>query len=180
MPADPVGPADLVAAAVDALRAAELDPDNPALRAVFVEQATAVAQQGWDAFDALLPLLADGDAVCRSAAAQMLGRLGQADRTLGHPVCDCLIAAVADEVDDGVVDAMAVAAHEAGLTVEGASNLLLRAPTHRRMGAYHQAMVVSSSADNEPIRRVLRIASDDPDPEVRRWAALGLETSELD
>ena len=169
-----------VAAAVEALRVSELDPDNPDPRSAFVERATAVAQGGWDAFDALLPLLVDADAVRRSAAAQMLGRLGQADRTLGHPVCDSLIAAAADEVDDGVVDALVVAAHTAGLSVEAASNLLLRAPTHRRMGAYHLAMVVSSAADNEPIRRVLRIAADDPDPEVRRWAALGLETAAFD
>ena len=93
-------------------------------------------------------------------------------------MCDSLIAVGAEEVDDGVVDTLAVAAHEAGLTVGAACNLLLRTPPLRRMGAYHLAMVVSSAPDDEPIRKVLRIAADDPDPEVRRWVELGLETAE--
>jgi hypothetical protein len=169
---------ELVAAAVESLRAAELDPDDPALRSRFVDQATAVAQHGWDTFDAVLPLLADGDAVRRSAAAQILGRLGQADRTMAQTVCDSLIAVAAEEVDDGVIDTLAESAHQAGLTVGAACNLLLRTPPLRRMGAYHLAMVVASAADVEPIRKVLRIAADDPDPEVRRWVELGLETAE--
>ena len=131
-----------MAAAVESLRAAEGDPDDPALRGRFVEQATAIARHGWDAFDAVLPLLGDADAVRRSAAAQILGRLAQADRTLAQTVCDSLIAVAAEEVDDGVVDTLAVAAHDAGLTVGAACNLLLRTPPLRRMGAYHLAMVV--------------------------------------
>jgi hypothetical protein len=169
-----------VAAAVESLRAAERAPDDPDVQARFVDQATAIAHHGWDAFDAVLPLLAHDDAVCRSAAAQILGRLGQADRTLAQTVCDSLIAVGAEEVDDGVVDTLAVAAHRAGLTVGAASNLLLRTPPLRRMGAYHLAMVVTSAPEHESIRRVLRIASDDPDPEVRRWAGIGLETAELE
>jgi Na+(H+)/acetate symporter ActP len=73
-----------------------------------------------------------------------------------------------------------VAAHQAGLTVGTACNLLLRSPSLRRMGAYHLAMVVTDAADDEPIRKVLRIAADDPDPEVRRWVELGLETSGIE
>jgi hypothetical protein len=167
-----------VAAAVEAKRAAELDPDDPVLAAAFVEQATAIAEHEWDAFDAVLPLLGDGDAVRRAAAASILGRVGHAHRALAQTVCDSLIAVGAEEVDDGVVDTLAVAAHEAGLTVGAACNLLLRTPPLRRMGAYHLAMVVSGSPDDEPIRKVLRIAADDPDPEVRRWVELGLETAE--
>jgi HEAT repeat protein len=172
--------ADDVEAAVASLRAAEDDPDDLDLRARFVEQATEVAGHGWDTFDAVMPLLADADSVRRSAAVDILGRLGHADRTLARTVCDTLIAAGAEEVDDGVVDALAVAAHTAGLTVGAASNLLLRTPPLRRMGAYHLAMVVSGAPEDESIRRVLRIAADDPDPEVRRWAGIGLETASLD
>jgi hypothetical protein len=171
---------DQVAAAVEGLRACELDPDDPDRRARFVEQATALARHGWDTFDAALPLLAHDDAVCRSAAAQILSRLARADRTIAQTVCDSLIAVAAEEVDDGVVDTLAVAAHDAGLTVGAASNLLLRSPPLRRMGAYHLAMVVSSGSSDEPIRKVLRIATNDPDPEVRRWAELGLETAEAE
>jgi hypothetical protein len=167
-----------VTAAVEALRTAESDPDDPALRAAFVEQATAIAGHGWDGFDLALPLLADPDAVRRSAGVQILGRLGAADRTMAQTVCDSLIAVGAEEVDDGVIDTLAVAAHEAGLTVGTACNLLLRTPPLRRMGAYHLAMVVGSAPDDEPIRKVLRIAADDPDPEVRRWVELGLETAD--
>ncbi len=169
--------AEQVTAAVEARRAAELDPDDPALAAAFVEQATTIAAHEWDAFDAVLPLLGDSDSVRRAAAARILGRLGHAHRALAQTVCDSLIAVGAEEVDDGVVDTLAVAAHEAGLTVGAACNLLLRTPPLRRMGAYHLAMVVSSSPDDEPIRKVLRIAADDPDPEVRRWVELGLETA---
>ncbi len=167
-----------MAAAVESLRASEASPDDPALRGRFVEQATAVGQHGWDAFDAVLPLLGDADPVRRAAAGQMLARLAQADRTLAQTVCDSLIAVAAEEVDDGVTDTLAVAAHDAGLTVGAASNLLLRTPPLRRMGAYHLAMVATSGPDGEPVRKVLRIATDDPDPEVRRWAELGLETAE--
>jgi len=167
-----------VAAAVESLRAAERNPDDPALRGRFGEQATAVARHGWDAFDAVLPLLGGPDATSRSAAAQILGRLGQADRTLAPDVCDALIAVAAEELDDGVVDTLAVAAHDAGLTVGTASNLLLRTPPLRRMGAYHLAMVVTSASHDEPVRKVLRIATDDPDAEVRRWAGIGLETAQ--
>ncbi len=166
-----------MAGAVESLRAAELDPDEPDRRAVFVAQATAIARHGWDTFDAVLPLLGDADAVRRSAAAQILGRLAQADRTMAQTVCDSLIAVAAEEVDDGVVDTLAECAHQAGLTVGAACNLLLRTPPLRRMGAYHLAMVVTSASDDEPIRKVLRIAADDPDPEVRRWVELGLETA---
>jgi hypothetical protein len=165
-----------VAAAVESLRAADRAPDDPARRARFVEQATAVARHGWDAFDGVLPLLGDPDSVRRAAGAQILARVAQADRTLAQTVCDSLIAVAAEEVDDGVIDALAVAAHDAGLTVGAASNLLLRTPPLRRMGAYHLAMVATSGREGEPVRKVLRIATDDPDPEVRRWAELGLET----
>lgn len=169
-----------MADAVEALRAAELSPDDPDLRARFVDRAAALASQGWDAFDAVLPLLADPDSVKRSAAAEILGRLGQVatERALIQAVCDSLIALAAEEVDDGVIDALAAAAHTAGLTVGAACNLLLRAPAQRRMGAYHLAMVVTAAPEDEPVRKVLRIAADDPDPEVRRWAELGLETAE--
>ena|GEM_PF-5281999 len=167
-----------MAAAVESLRAAEGDPDDPELRGRFVEAATAIARHGWDAFDAALPLLASDDSVGRAAAAEILGRLGEAHRKLAQTVCDSLIAVAAGEVDDGVIDTLAVSAHRAGLTVGAACNLLLRAPAQRRMGAYHLAMVVSSASEDEPIRKVLRIAADDPDPEVRRWVELGLETAE--
>ncbi len=169
-----------MAAAVEALRAAEGDPDDPDRRGRFVALATGLAENGWDAFDAVLPLLADADSVRRAAAAEILGRVGKAatDRTLTQTVCDSLIAVAAEEVDDGVIDTLAVAAHTAGLTVGAACNLLLRSPGQRRMGAYHLAMVVSSAPDDEPIRKVLRIAADDPDPDVRRWVELGLETAE--
>jgi len=178
-----VGVADIddqLAAAVEALRAAEAAPDDPGLRGRFVDQATALAGHGWDTFDAALPLLGEQDAVRRSAAIQILGRLGEAERTMAQTVCDALIAVAAEEVDDGVIDTLAVSAHQAGLTVGAASNLLLRTPPLRRMGAYHLAMVVSSAPEDESIRKVLRIATDDPDPEVRRWAELGLETAEKD
>jgi HEAT repeat protein len=180
LPADAGSVDERVAAAVESLRTAERSPDDPDLRGHFVAQATALAEHGWDTFDAVLPLLADDDAVCRAAAAQILGRLGQADRATAQTVCDSLIAVAAEEVDDGVVDALRVAAHDAGLTVGAASNLLLRTPPLRRMGAYHLAMVVSSAPEDESIRKVLRIATDDPDPEVRRWAELGLETAALE
>jgi len=177
-PADSESLDEQVAAAVESLRAAELAADDPGPRAEFVERATAIAQLGWDAFDAALPLLAHPEALYRSAAAQILGRLGRADRSLAPDVCDSLIAVAAEEVDDGVVDTLAVAAHDAGLTVGAASNLLLRTPPLRRMGAYHLAMVVSAGPEDEPVRKVLRIATDDPDPHVRRWAEIGLETAE--
>ena len=167
-----------MAAAVESLRAAELAPDDPDRRGRFVVQATGLAEHGWDTFDAVLPLLGHADAISRSAAAQILSRLAQADRTLARDVCDALIAVAAEEVDDGVVDTLAVAAHEAGLTIGAASNLLLRTPPLRRMGAYHLALMVTSASHDEPVRKVLRIASDDPDPEVRRWAGIGLETAE--
>ncbi len=168
-----------IAAAVDSLRAAEADPDDPAARGRFVDRATGLAAHGWDTFDAALPLLADRDAVRRAAGAEILGRLAHAatDRTLIQTVCDSLIAVATEEVDDGVIDTLAVAAHTAGLTVGTACNLLLRAPAQRRMGAYHLAMVVTSAPEDEPVRKVLRIAADDPDPEVRRWVEIGLETS---
>ena len=165
---------------MEALRAAELDPDDPAARGRFVAQATAAAEHGWDTFDAALPLLGHDDAVCRSAAVQILGRLAQADRAFAQTVCDSLIAVAAEEVDDGLVDTLAVAAHDAGLTVGAACNLLLRTPPLRRMGAYHLAMVVTSGPEDEPVRKVLRIAADDPDPEVRRWVGIGLETASQD
>ena len=140
------------------------DPDG--------EVASAVA-----ALDAVAPLLAHDDAVVRAGTAYLLGRVGQADAALAPAVREKLVAAAHDEIDDTVIRALAAAVSAAGLRVDEAVALMRLAPTLRRIGVYHLAMVVSAAPEDEPVREALVAAGDDPDPQVRWWARFGLDTS---
>jgi hypothetical protein len=129
------------------------------------------------ALDAIAPLLAHDDAAVRGGTAYLLGLAGRADPAIGPAVRARLIAAAHDEIDDSVVQAIAAGVSAAGLGADEARGLMRLAPTLRRIGVYHLAMVVSAAPEDEPVRRALVAAGDDPDPQVRWWARFGLETS---
>ncbi len=129
------------------------------------------------ALDAIAPLLAHDDAVVRAGTAYLLGRVGQADAALAPMVRARLVEAAQDEIDDSVIRALAAAVSAARLSVDEANGLMRLAPTLRRIGVYHLAMVASAAPEDEPVREALVAAGDDPDPQVRWWAGFGLDTS---
>ena len=104
------------------------------------EVASAVA-----ALDAIAPLLAHDDAVVRAGTAYLLGRVGQADAALAPTVRAKLVEAAQDEIDDSVIRALAAAVSAARLSVDEANGLMRLAPTLRRIGVYHLAMVASAA-----------------------------------